>query len=132
VVKNPDDKCKIDGCERLSRSLGWCNTHHRRWQRTGDPGPAEVKKVSPKGSGWIDEYGYRRFMRNGETIFEHREVMERMIGRKLQPHETVHHKNGDRADNRPENLQLRSGKHGKGVVHRCLDCGSSNIGFEEI
>lgn len=39
-------------------------------------------------------------------VLEHRLVMEKMIGRLMETYETVHHKNGDRADNSPENLEL--------------------------
>jgi hypothetical protein len=44
--------------------------------------------------------------RSAGYVFEHILVMEDLLGRHLLPEETIHHRNGVRDDNRPENLEL--------------------------
>jgi hypothetical protein len=50
-----------------------------------------------------------RYLTGGESqALEHRYVMAQVLDRPLWPDESVHHKNGDRLDNRPTNLELWS------------------------
>jgi len=46
---------------------------------------------------------------------EHRYVMEQALGRKLLPHESVHHKDRNGKNNALANLELWTGQHGSGA-----------------
>lgn len=88
--------------------------HRDRVRRTGAVGtPHQMwgRGISP---GWVTLDGYREIFRDGKAIKEHRFVLEQALGRDLLASEDVHHINGDRADNRLENLELWSTSQPRG------------------
>jgi hypothetical protein len=83
-------------------SRGCHNEHRRRAQIRHD---GYVLVLVGRGAPGATKSGH---------IFEHRKVMQDMLGRPLLPAENVHHKNGVKDDNRPENLELWSRSQPRG------------------
>lgn len=109
-------KCQIDGCERNWHVGEVCLMHYNRFRRNGTytlvPRHGGESDVLP-GFVRVNHAGYIRLARYNpdgtvDRIMEHRAVMEHNLGRALLAHENVHHVNGDRSDNRVENLELWS------------------------
>ena len=103
--------------DKKGRSRGWyTTTDFCSNQCVGMA--AHLKQLGKARGRFTDKSGYILLTnRKGDGGYqqpEHRFVMEQVLGRKLLSHETVHHKNGVRNDNRPENLELWSGRHGRG------------------
>lgn len=106
-----DGSCSVDGCAEAYAAKGFCATHYSRWHDHGDP------LYQPRVAGekrWLTDSGYFMVQRAGHpnahpssgSIMEHRWVMAEKLGRPLRQDENVHHINGDRQDNRSENLEL--------------------------
>ncbi len=126
------DFCSIDGCDepKFMDCKGerggatypgpLCKRHYSKLYRQGDPlvGRARRKDAgTPRfrvgGERYDDHAGYMKVWWPDHPnankygyVKEHTYVMSQKIGRALKKGESVHHLNGVRHDNRPENLEL--------------------------
>ena len=123
-------KCKCDKEQwiqasrlKLGQTLGCkrCRVRLALAKRIGEnnPGWKGGRIIDKKGYALLrsDDHPRRRnkgHSLRGGYVFEHILVMEAKIGRFLNKDETVHHLNGIRNDNRPENLELWSKSHPPG------------------
>lgn len=72
-----------------------------------DAPPRDRNSNKIPGSDWfLDQHGYAARYVGGKKTLQHREVMKETLGRDLRKGENVHHINGVKTDNRPENLEL--------------------------
>lgn len=75
---------------------------------------------------------YKTVKRGGKTVLLHRWMMSEHLGRPLRPDEEVHHKNGERWDNRIDNFEVRTTVDHQAIHHPpihpvekdCVICGT--------
>ena len=112
--KFPDKSCKVCGTMFKPRRESQlfcskpCMYQGRRTPAACIPGP---DNPNYKG-GWLDYKGYRQVKQDGKNVRQHRLIMEQHLDRTLSPDQVVHHINGEKTDNRIENLEIvEFGKH---------------------
>ena len=104
------DSCRKEVAIESGRKMG----KPEIWEYTSD-----TRKISKKD-------GYVRIKVDSKWVSEHRIIMEKILGRPLNKNESVHHINGIRDDNRPENLELWLGaiRYGQRATDiKCHNCG---------
>lgn len=88
---------------------------------------AKIGETSTDKAGYVlekvgfDGEAHPRANKHG-WVYQHILVAEKKYGFPIDRGFTIHHKNAVRDDNRPENLELRMGNHGKGgdLLHTIL------------
>lgn len=114
------ETCAVRTCDAAVTARSLCEDHYISCLRGESPAGVEPRGT-PEGGGWLT-HGYvgvpvpakLQPLVGDSSVTEHRLVMAVKLGRPLTSDDVVHHRNGDRRDNRPGNLELWSVYHPKG------------------
>jgi len=118
--------CIVDGCNKpRAHERRYCSMHCGRLSRRGE------LKIGRRenGSGSINTDGYVDICINGVRTYEHIVAAARALGRPLPAGALVHHVNGNKSDNRPENLVVCPNEAYHKLIHirmkALADCGNA-------
>lgn len=111
-----------NGCGEIIHARGVCRSCYRKIhyeERERERRGAKKHILHPIGTFGKDSFGYvtiKLTIGHGckDWVKYHRYVVEQQLGRKLQSFENIHHVNGNKTDNRIENLELWVTKQPKG------------------
>jgi hypothetical protein len=105
--------CEVDGCDGKATARKLCVKHYYKLKKYGDPLGGKFSHSPEKRNWHINHQGYVvRYEPKGKHsqpngyVYQHRYLMGEFLGRRLLKSENVHHINGNKADNRMENLEL--------------------------
>ncbi len=114
---------------KLKRYGGrFCDRAHASWwahyirgidypDMSGHKNPSWKGGITIHSKGYIYEYAPDHPAQSNGYVLQHRLVAERKLGRYLCPEEVAHHKDGNKQNNRPDNIEVFKGQRDHTLHH---------------